>query len=223
MHHAATAGTSPASWPCRFDPGRLPPTTNGTVTPASHRQALLPFPDCQDNCRSYPACSRSNASTSLTPEDPRRGRHAGHFAAQAAFAVPLGRSPLSRTPWSHRWPSMWFGRFPPGCSSRPSRSAQRPFARERPCNPVSSTDPPLQRSHVRMLGSEFYAGQVAVLVSVITCPACATTAQERMPQDACQYFYGCAGCGEMLKPRDGDCCVFCSYADTPCPPKKGES
>jgi len=73
-----------------------------------------------------------------------------------------------------------------------------------------------------MLGPEFYAGQVAVLESVITCPACATTARETMPQHACQHFYRCTGCGEMLKPRDGDCCVFCSYADTPCPPKQGE-
>ena len=30
-------------------------------------------------------------------------------------------------------------------------------------------------------------------------------------------------CGEMLKPRDGDCCVFCSYADTPCPSKQDET
>jgi hypothetical protein len=64
---------------------------------------------------------------------------------------------------------------------------------------------------------------LTMLESVITCPVCATTARETMPQDACQHFYRCTGCGEMLKPRDGDCCVFCSYADTPCPPKKGES
>jgi hypothetical protein len=37
------------------------------------------------------------------------------------------------------------------------------------------------------------------------------------------HFYRCTGCGEMLKPRDGDCCVFCSYADTPCPSKQGET
>jgi hypothetical protein len=64
---------------------------------------------------------------------------------------------------------------------------------------------------------------LTMLASVITCPACATTARETMPQDACQHFYRCTGCGEMLKPRDGDCCVFCSYADTPCPSKQGET
>ncbi|HEY7997903.1 MAG TPA: GDCCVxC domain-containing (seleno)protein, partial [Pseudolabrys sp.] len=26
------------------------------------------------------------------------------------------------------------------------------------------------------------------------------------------------GCGERLKPKPGDCCVFCSYGSVPCPP-----
>jgi hypothetical protein len=39
-----------------------------------------------------------------------------------------------------------------------------------------------------------------------------------MPTDACQYFYDCRHCGAVLKPLPGDCCVFCSYGDTPCPP-----
>ncbi len=39
-----------------------------------------------------------------------------------------------------------------------------------------------------------------------------------MPTDACQYFYECANCGVMLKPKEGDCCVFCSYGSVPCPP-----
>ncbi|MCZ6863810.1 MAG: GDCCVxC domain-containing (seleno)protein, partial [Alphaproteobacteria bacterium] len=29
--------------------------------------------------------------------------------------------------------------------------------------------------------------------------------------DACIYFYDCKGCGALLKPNAGDCCVFCSY------------
>lgn len=44
-----------------------------------------------------------------------------------------------------------------------------------------------------------------------------------MPENACQRFYLCTGCGETLKPKPGDCCVFCSYADTPCPPKQEEA
>lgn len=39
-----------------------------------------------------------------------------------------------------------------------------------------------------------------------------------MPTDACQYFYECANCGAMLRPKLGDCCVFCSYGSVKCPP-----
>jgi hypothetical protein len=38
--------------------------------------------------------------------------------------------------------------------------------------------------------------------SVITCPNCGHQATERMPTDACQYFYDCHGCG-ALKGRHG--------------------
>ncbi|MGA9034361.1 MAG: GDCCVxC domain-containing (seleno)protein, partial [Pseudolabrys sp.] len=48
-------------------------------------------------------------------------------------------------------------------------------------------------------------------ISTITCPKCGHQATEHMPTDACQYFYDCKGCGERLKPKVGDCCVFCSY------------
>jgi DNA-directed RNA polymerase subunit RPC12/RpoP len=54
--------------------------------------------------------------------------------------------------------------------------------------------------------------------SVITCPHCGHKATERMPADACQFFYVCKGCGEKLKPLAGDCCVFCSYGSVRCPP-----
>ena len=43
-----------------------------------------------------------------------------------------------------------------------------------------------------------------------------------MPTDACQYFYECSGCHELLKPRRGDCCVFCSYGTVKCPPVQEE-
>lgn len=57
-----------------------------------------------------------------------------------------------------------------------------------------------------------------ILESTITCPACETTKTEMMPTDACQYFYDCTGCGVVLRPKHGDCCVFCSYGTVPCPP-----
>jgi len=56
------------------------------------------------------------------------------------------------------------------------------------------------------------------LQSVITCPHCATAKAEAMPTDACQFFYVCTGCGATLRPKQGDCCVFCSYGSVPCPP-----
>ena len=51
-------------------------------------------------------------------------------------------------------------------------------------------------------------GSVVAFDAVITCPNCSTTSREVMPGDACQHFYRCAGCGELLGPREGDCCVF---------------
>lgn len=63
------------------------------------------------------------------------------------------------------------------------------------------------------------------LFSVITCPICDFAKEETMPQDSCQYYYECQQCRVLLKPKDGDCCVFCSYGSVPCPPiqeQKGE-
>jgi hypothetical protein len=56
------------------------------------------------------------------------------------------------------------------------------------------------------------------LRSTITCPHCGHAAEETMPTDACLYFYDCRGCGAQLRPKPGDCCVFCSYGSAPCPP-----
>ena len=58
------------------------------------------------------------------------------------------------------------------------------------------------------------------LTSTIACPVCKGQAEETMPTDACQYFYICVYCGAQLRPRRGDCCVFCSYGSVPCPPKQ---
>jgi hypothetical protein len=39
-----------------------------------------------------------------------------------------------------------------------------------------------------------------------------------MPTDACQFFYECSNCKTLLRPKPGDCCVFCSYGSVKCPP-----
>jgi len=57
-----------------------------------------------------------------------------------------------------------------------------------------------------------------ILQSTLTCPQCGHVKTETMPTDACQWFYECGGCHALLKPLPGDCCVFCSYGDVPCPP-----
>jgi len=56
--------------------------------------------------------------------------------------------------------------------------------------------------------------------SVITCPKCGATSEEEMPLDACLYFFECRQCGALLRPKAGDCCVFCSYGSVRCPPKQ---
>ena len=57
-----------------------------------------------------------------------------------------------------------------------------------------------------------------ILTSTITCPNCGHQSVETMPINACQFFYDCKGCRKVLGPTEGDCCVFCSYGDVPCPP-----
>lgn len=56
------------------------------------------------------------------------------------------------------------------------------------------------------------------LQSTITCPRCGHQKRETMPTDACVHFYECPGYHAMLRPKSGDCCVFCSYGSVKCPP-----
>lgn len=55
------------------------------------------------------------------------------------------------------------------------------------------------------------------LESVLTCPECHYRRRETMPTDACMFFYKCTACGALLRPKPGDCCVFCSYGSVKCP------
>lgn len=57
-----------------------------------------------------------------------------------------------------------------------------------------------------------------LLKSEITCPKCEHKKIEDMPTNACQFFYECENCKEVLKPKEGDCCVYCSYGTIACPP-----
>ncbi|MBK7880143.1 MAG: hypothetical protein IPJ83_06230 [Saprospiraceae bacterium] len=56
-----------------------------------------------------------------------------------------------------------------------------------------------------------------VLKSILTCPKCGHKKEEEMPTDACQFFYQCENCKEVLRPNAGDCCVYCSFGSVACP------
>lgn len=59
--------------------------------------------------------------------------------------------------------------------------------------------------------------------STITCPVCGAKHKEKMPLDSCQYFWECPSCHQVIKAKKGDCCVFCSYGDVPCPPMQQDN
>ena len=56
-----------------------------------------------------------------------------------------------------------------------------------------------------------------ILNTTITCPSCGHAGTEVMQEDQCAFFYECVSCHERLKPKVGDCCVFCSYGSVKCP------
>ena len=60
-----------------------------------------------------------------------------------------------------------------------------------------------------------------VASATLTCPFCGSRTAHDMPTDACQFFLECPVCLQVIRPKPGDCCVFCSYADTRCPPRQG--
>ncbi|MGQ9578736.1 MAG: GDCCVxC domain-containing (seleno)protein [Candidatus Aminicenantales bacterium] len=54
----------------------------------------------------------------------------------------------------------------------------------------------------------------------LKCPQCHAVQEVEMPLNYCQFFFECPTCHALLRPKEGDCCVFCSYADIPCPSKQ---
>ncbi len=55
------------------------------------------------------------------------------------------------------------------------------------------------------------------LKSTLSCPKCGHKKEEIMPTDACQFFYECTNCKKVIRPLEGDCCVYCSYGSVACP------
>lgn len=62
------------------------------------------------------------------------------------------------------------------------------------------------------------AAAAPLLVTTLTCPRCGRQSEETMPTDHCVVVHDCPGCGATLRPKPGDCCVYCSWASVPCPP-----
>lgn len=60
------------------------------------------------------------------------------------------------------------------------------------------------------------------ITAVLTCPECNTAQKVKMPEEGLQHYYKCTNeaCLADLAPLEGDDCIFCSYADTPCPQKQ---
>lgn len=74
------------------------------------------------------------------------------------------------------------------------------------------------RLHGNCKTCTIYEGKTVELKSTLSCPNCGHKKDELMPTDACQYFYECENCKIILKPLEGDCCVYCSYGSVKCPP-----
>ena len=60
-----------------------------------------------------------------------------------------------------------------------------------------------------------------VQISVVTCPICRSQREEVMSPVTAVLTYECRFCHEVLRPRPGDHCVFCSYGSMKCPPAQG--
>jgi hypothetical protein len=57
-----------------------------------------------------------------------------------------------------------------------------------------------------------------ILVSTVICPHCGSPHEARMAEDSCQISADCPACGKEIRPKAGQCCIFCSWGSAPCPP-----
>jgi hypothetical protein len=61
------------------------------------------------------------------------------------------------------------------------------------------------------------------LESNLKCPSCGYVERITMPVNYCQFFFECKSCREIMKAKEGHCCVFCSFGDVPCPSVQNQS
>ncbi|MFD2178141.1 GDCCVxC domain-containing (seleno)protein [Veronia pacifica] len=53
--------------------------------------------------------------------------------------------------------------------------------------------------------------------TVITCPDCGFVSEELMDVTESVSCYHCRQCDSLIVTPAGECCVYCSFGDTPCP------
>lgn len=56
----------------------------------------------------------------------------------------------------------------------------------------------------------------------LKCPWCGYIQDIDMPSETRHYLYECWRCRKVISPLVGSCCIFCSYADKPCPQRQRE-
>lgn len=56
-----------------------------------------------------------------------------------------------------------------------------------------------------------------ILLNILTCPACNHEMEVIMPVNSVQLIYECDRCYTLIRPKNTDCCVFCSYGTILCP------
>ena len=116
----------------------------------------------------------------------------------------------------------------PDTASRPRFLAPTPAARRRALWSGWRMHPACH-AHVTLLGLLLCAGAAQGRLPI--CPTSSPSSARpsparnaaqprprRMSTNACQFFWDCTGCGTVLRPKPGNCCVLCSYATVPCPP-----
>ena len=78
------------------------------------------------------------------------------------------------------------------------------------------------RDALTILIKESHKGRMTtpILQTTLRCPLCGHEESVTMPTDACVFFHECTSCKTLLRPKTGDCCVFCSYGSVRCPPQQ---
>jgi hypothetical protein len=61
-----------------------------------------------------------------------------------------------------------------------------------------------------------------ILKTVVKCPVCKFQKEETMKVGTHVVFYTCEECEATIKPRQNECCVYCSYGTVPCPAAQEE-